>query len=278
MAADAAAAKAAAAAAVSLLPSPAEASLASPFVGPVTPRGRGKGPSRAKRPASKSPAAKSAAPLTKKKNAAAAASAAAGSSGTKSSGVAAAPEPTPAAMAAWKLVRGRVKRVVVRHVKALWVAVKKSTAQIEHVRTNDARLKVQVDAQGQGHARTVMVVASMRVAAETGLHQGATPAGFGQGSGSGSSSGTARNKDVKPVVKREDVQVAAMAIAPDNEANAAQLRRPVRAAVKNTLVTATQSRDIRMNADAQTAVVTEQVCAAFDLQAEAAHSYLMNTV
>ena len=298
LASDAAAAEAAAAA-VSVPPSPAVASFAGPFLCPPVPRRRGQVAGRAKRAPAKSPAATSAAPPNKKKKtaasagaattaAAAAADAAPSSDPVTSAAATTSPELTPAAVAAWSLVRGKVEHVVYERNKALWAAVKESAAMLEHLRANAVHLETRVDTQGQGHERTVMAVASMRVAAEHGVNagrshkegreaRGSGRSGGGSGSsggGSGSSGGdgSGRVNNVMPVVKREDVQAAAMALAPENEEKAGQLRRPIRAVVKKLIAKATVSRDILMDADAQSAVIWDEVVKAFSVPADAAHT------
>ena len=291
-------------------------SLAAPFPCPPAPRRRGQGgkvASRGKRAPAKSKAGKSASPPNKKKKtaaaagaaataAAAAAAAAASGDQVPSDATAKSPERTPTAVAAWDLVRGKVKDVVHEQNKALWAAIKEAAAQLEHLRANAVRLEARVDAQGQGHERTVMAVASMRVAAEHGANAGRSRkggrdtrgigcggggGGNGGSGGSGSSGGSGggiggdgggRVNDVVPVLKYEDVQAAAMALAPVNEEKAGQLRRPIRALVKKLIAKATLSRDILMDADTQTAVISEEVVKAFAVQADVAHSYLMGPV
>jgi len=186
-------------------------------------------------------------------------------------------------VATWKLVSGEVAKAVRNGNKELWAALKRSTAQIEHLRADSNRLEARVDAQGQCNERTAMAVASLRVAGRSG------GGSSGSRKESGSRTGTAADayksvsaatdvNDITPIVKSDEARVAAMALAPDNDAKAASLRRPLRAAVKSRVATTTVSREVLMDADTATDVIQEEVVKAYSLTPAVANSYLMNRV
>jgi len=188
--------------------------------------------------------------------------------------------------------------------KALWAALKDSAAEIKRLRADAVRVEARVDAQGQGHERTEMAVACIRVASEHGVNAGSSVKARGDVGGRGCSGGGSggacsggcgnggcgrRNRDsgrggsgsakhVKPAVKLEDAPAAAMALAPVNEEKAAVLRRPIRALVKKIIAQTTLSCCVLMDADTQTAVINDEVVKAFAIPTDAAHSYLMSPV
>jgi len=288
-----AAASAAAAAVIDGMPTSQHTSLAAPFPMPPAPRRRPTG-GRARGGGKRSPTKAASSAVTArpaKKRKTAAAKAAGGSHSNGSSGAESSAE-KPAEEAAWKLVGGQVAKAVRKGNKELWTALRKSMAQIEHLRENTNRLEARVDGQGQCNERTAMAVASLRLVVQKGggvagskegRHGSSTNddqklsgkdgAGRGGSEGDGSS-----GRDVKPVVNVHDANAMAMALAPKNDMEAASLRRPIRAAVKSRVATANNSRDVLMDAEMTTAAIHEQVMIKFDVDAEAANNYLMNRI
>jgi len=272
-AAEEAEAAAAAAAAVAAACSPPPPSLAAAFPSPPPPRRRASGTNVGggkKRSSAKAPSAKSGAPLAKKKKAAQEAARSC-DGGTASNSAA----PTPEAVAAWKLVGGEVAKAVRDGNKALWAALKHSTAQIEDLRADATRLEARVDAQGQCNERTALAVASVRLSVKGAA---STEVPRKEASHGTCATGRAGVKDQKPVVKVEEAMAAAMALAPENEAEAAKLRRPLRTVVKKRVATTTDSREVLMDADTAVDVIQDVVVKAFVVSSDAANDYMMNRV
>jgi len=167
------AAAAAAAAVIASVPPPSPASLAAPFPPLPAPRRRTSGGKGKKRSPAKAPPAKSAVP-PRKKNKAVDSAAGGDSDGAELVVGASSSAPTPEAVAAWALVSGEVSKAVSNGTKELWAALKKTTAQMEHLRADSNRLEARVDGQGQCNERTAMAVASLRVAVRSGGHEGAS--------------------------------------------------------------------------------------------------------
>ena len=275
-------AAAAAVAVVAAARTPPPTSLAAPFPSPPTARRRVSGGSASggkKRTPAKALSAKTSAP-PRKKTKKAAQEANGDCDNVVSHGASNAAATTPEVVAAWTLVRGEVAKAVREGNKALWSALKQSTAQIEHLRADTNRLEVRVDVQGQRNGRTALRVASVRLELKGG--SGADVAGKevsrSTGSrGTGSTKGDGA-KDVKAVVKVEDAKATAMALAPDSEAQAATLRRPLRAVVKKRVAMTTDSREVLIDPDTAVDVIQDIVVQAFAVSAVAAHNYMMNGV
>jgi len=140
-----------------------------------------------------------------------------------------------------------------------------------------------------------MAVVSMRVAAQYSANAcrsrkrgcDTRDSGCGGSYGSGSSGGgcsgiiddgSGRVQDFKQIVKHEDAQAAALALAPVNEEKAGQRRCLIRAVVKKLIAKGPVSHSILMYADIQTVVFNEEVVKVFEVQANVAHSYLMGAV
>ena len=285
------AATAAAAAVIEGMPTSQHTSLAAPFPAPPAPRQRttgGRARGGTKRSPVKAAASAVTAPRAKKQKTAAAKEAGGrhsdGSSGNDSS------TEKPEEVAAWKLVSGQVAKAVRKSNKELWAALRKSTAQVEHLRDNTNRLEARVDGQGQCNERTAMAVASLRLVVQKGggssgsrkegRHGSSTKDGSakdGDGRRGGERDGSSGHDD-KPVVVVGDANAVAMDLAPKNDMEAASLRRPIRAAVKRMIATTHNSRDVLMDAEMTTAAIHEQVMIKFDVDAEAANNYLMNRI
>jgi len=274
----------AAAAAVAPAPSPAPPSLSGSFPPPLPPGRPGaaaKVNKGKKRREAKTPSAKSAAPPTKRTKKAAGAAGAAGTAAAScdEAGTATAigsRAHTTEATAAWILVKEDVAKAVRDGNKALWAALKQSTEEIEHLKASTNRLEARVDAQGQGHERTAMAVASVRLAVKNVTDtMGGRKDG---GSGSGSAKCSVPVKDEKPVLGRDASKAAAMDLAPANEVKAAELRRPLRQAVKHLVATTNASRDVLMDSAAVTARLNEEAIKVFGMTPSIAHSYLMDFI
>jgi len=270
------AAAAAAAAVISSAPTPSPASLAAPFPPLPPPRRRPGGGKGKKRSPAKAASPKSAAPQRKKKKAA---DDVAGNDNDGAELVAGITPsaPTPEAVAAWALVSGEVAQAVRNGNKQLWAALKKTTAQMEHLRADSNRLEARVDAQGQCNERTAMAVAALRVAVQSGATAGGSHKDGAHGS-SGKKNEKGRNNDVKPVVKMEDAKASEMALAPANDMQAARLRRPIRTVMKNRIATTTVSREVLLDPEMAAAVIHEEVIRALGVTPDAADSYLMNRI
>jgi len=271
----------AAAAAVEAAATPPTASLSGPFPpcrAPSRPRAAAQARGANKRRHGKTPSVVSTAPPTKKTKTTKEADGA-----TCNEDGSAAPDcpgaRTPEAVAAWVLVKGEVAKVVRDSNKALWSALKQSTEQIEHLKANTNRLEARVDAQGQGHERTAMAVASVRLAVKNlGATGGSKRSGSGSGGGGGDIESKAPVKDEKPMFDRVSTKAAAMALAPENEVNAAKLRRPVREAVKRLVANTIVSRDVLMDTAVATARISDEAMKVFGMTPGAAHSYLMDFI
>ena len=252
------------------------ASLAAPFPPPAASRARAgaaKTGGRKKRSPPKARSPQSCAPRGKK------AKAAVETSANTETGVASArtaSAPTPEAVAVWNLVSDQVASAVRAGSKELWAALKKSTAEIEHLRADTNRLEARVDGQGQSNERTAMAVASLRVAAQAGAGAGGSRNGANHSTER--ADGDGRGKEKTAVAKVEDAKALAMSRAPENDRQAARLRRPIRAAVKRLVAKATISRDILMDADTATAVIHNEVIKTLDVTPAVADSYLMNHI
>jgi len=270
------AAAAAAAAVIASVPPPSPASLAAPFPPLPAPRRRASGGKAKKRSTAKAPRAKSAVP-PRKKHKAVDSAAGGDSDGAELVARASSSAPTPEAVAAWALVSGEVAKAVSNGTKELWAALKKTTAQMEHLRADSNRLEARVDGQGQCNERTAMAVASLRVAVRSGGHDGASN-GVGTPGSSGKTTEKSRGKDVKPVMHVEDAKASAMALAPANDVQAAMLRRPVRAVLKHRIAATTASREVLMDPDMATSVIQEEVIKSLGVTPDAADSYLMNRI
>jgi len=174
------------------------------------------------------------------------------------------------------LVKEDVAKAVRDGNKALWAALKQSTQEIEHLKASTNRLEERVDAQGQGQERTALAVASVRLAVKS-----ITDTAGGRkdgGSGSGSAKCSAPVKDEKPVLGRDASKAAAMALAPANEAKAAELRRPLRQAVKHLVAETNASRDVLMDSATVTARLNEEAIKVFGMTLSISHSYLMDFI
>jgi len=288
------AATAAAAAVIDSVATSQQVSLAAPFPTPPAPRrratgGRARGGSK-RSPAKAASSAVAAPPAKKHKKVAA--KVAGGRASTGSSGTESVAEKTEEE-AAWKLVSGQVAQAVRKSNKELWAALRKCTAQVEHLRDNTNRLEARVDGQGQCNERTAMAVASLRLVVQKeggmsgsgkeGHHGGSTKDGLTRGGkggdGRGSSEGDrSSGADIKPVIKAEDSNALAKTLAPKNDMEAASLRRPIRTAVKHMVATATNSRHVLMDSEMAITAIHEQVMKTFKMDAEAANSYLMNHI
>ena len=272
----------AAAAAAAAAVSPLSTSLAAPFPPPPAPRRRRGGAmvgGVTKRRQAKAPTAKSAKPPAKRTKKAAEPSAA-NCDGPGSAAASASPATAPEAEAAWRLVSPNVAKAVGDSNKALWAALKQSTVQIEHLKASANRLEARVDAQGQGNERTAMAVASMRAEMKDGAGRSREYTDkLKDGAVAGAKSdGDRRVKEMTPFDKRAAAKAVAMELAPENDAKAAQLRRPVRADVKHLVATTTVSRHVLMDSDTATAAINAEVVKTFSITADAAHSYLMNHI
>ncbi|OSX75170.1 hypothetical protein BU14_0251s0010 [Porphyra umbilicalis] len=272
------AAAAAAAAVLQTPPSPPPASLSAPFppsCAPSLPSTTTNASGANKRRLKKASTANNASPLNKKAKKAADRNATdcekAGSAGAIVSSA-----PTPEATAAWSLVKGEVAKFVRDGNEALWAALKQSKEQIEHLQADANRLEARVDSQGQGNERTAMAVGFVRVAVKNGI--AAAGAHKDGGSSSGTKDSNALVKDEKPVINRDAAKAAAIALAPDNEVKAAQLRRPIRAAVKNLVATADMKRNVLMDSATCTVMINEEAIKAFGMTPTATHSYLMDFI
>jgi len=144
-----ASATAAAAAVIDGMPTSQHTSLAAQFPTPPTPRRRPTGGCAhgggKRSPTKAACSAVTARPAKKRKTAvdkSAGGSHSNGSSGTESSAE------KPEEEAAWKLVGGKVAKSVRKGNKEMWMALRKSMAQIEHLRENVNRLEARVDGQG----------------------------------------------------------------------------------------------------------------------------------
>ncbi|OSX76537.1 hypothetical protein BU14_0187s0016 [Porphyra umbilicalis] len=270
------AAAAAAAAVIASVPPPSPASLAAPFPPLPAPRRRASGGKGKKRSPAKAPPAKSAV-APRKKHKAVDSAAGGDNDGAELVANASSSAPTPEAVAAWALVSGEVAKAVNNGTKELWAALKKTTAQMEHLRADSNRLEARVDGQGQCNERTAMAVASLRVMVRSGEHGGAANKIGALGS-SGKATEQSRGKDVKPVMKVEDTKASAMALAPANDLQAAKLRRPVRAVLKHRIAATTVSREVLMDPDMATSVIQEEVIKSLGVTPDAADSYLMNRI
>jgi len=108
-----------------------------------------------------------------------------------------------------------------------------------------------------------MAVGFVRVAVKNGI--AAAGAHKDGGSSSGTKDSNAFVKDEKPVINRDAAKAAAIALAPDNEVKAAQLRRPIRAAVKNLVATADMKRNFLMDSATCTVMINEEAIKAFGM-------------
>jgi len=161
--------------------------------------------------------------------------------------------------------------------KALWAALKQSTVQIDNLRADATRLEARVDAQGQCNERTALAVASVSLSVK-----GAASTEVRRKEASHGTCATGRagvkDQDQKPVVKVEEAMAAAMALAQENEAAAAKLRRPLRTVVKKRVATTIDSREVLMDADTAVEVIEDVVIKALAVSSDAANDYMMNRV